>query len=197
MIANSRLVEAIRCRLVVAALVGLAACFLLVLAACSPAFDWRETRIEGPRLTVMFPCRPVSQVRDLELARRRVSMSLLACEAGGDTFAVASFDVGDPAAVGTALSSLRSAGQSKFAGEAGDADQSRDGATANWQVSGMTPQPEAGRWQWKRASPDGKSVRMDTAFFSRGTWVVQASVIGSADDVKANAPFFEGLRFVP
>jgi hypothetical protein len=71
-------------------------------AGCSPALDWRETRLKGPGLEATFPCRPVGQARQVELAGRLVAMQLDGCEAGGRTFAVGWADVGDPAAGGPA-----------------------------------------------------------------------------------------------
>jgi hypothetical protein len=41
-------------------------------------------------------------------------------------------------------------------------------------------------------------MQMDTALFARGTWVIQASVIGAASRSDLSSePFFEGLRFAP
>lgn len=163
-------------------------------AGCSPALDWRETRMKGPGLEATFPCRPVGQVRQVELAGRLVAMQLDGCEAGGRTFAVGWADVGDPAAVGPALLALQEA-------SAGKAAHRPAPPRTEWPAPrGATPQAAAGRWELPVAGPDGAALVMDTAVFARGTWVVQASVIGpepGPDAAAALAPFFEGLRFAP
>jgi len=41
--------------------------FGATLLACSPAFDWRETRPEGSGAVAMFPCRPVKQERSVRI----------------------------------------------------------------------------------------------------------------------------------
>lgn len=164
------------------------------LAACAPALDWREARLEGPGLQALFPCRPVAQTREVALAGSPRPVRLHACEAAGRTYAVMLADVAEPAAVGPALLALREASTAKApAGAATPAP--------GWPLpAGATPQPAAGRWQL--ALPGGR-LRMDTAVFARGTWVVQASVIGAAEPASASAPtlavapFFEALRFAP
>lgn len=163
-------------------------------AGCSPALDWRETRLQGPGLEATFPCRPVGQTRQVELAGRMVAMQLDSCEADGRTFAVGLADVTDPAAVGPALQALRQASQQK-------ATSRPSRPLVDWPAPrGATPQAAAGRWELQVAGPDGAALVMDTAAFARGTWVVQASVIGPEPgprDAAALAPFFEGLRFAP
>jgi hypothetical protein len=159
------------------------------LTACSPALDWREAQIEGPGLVAMFPCRPVGQSRQIELAGAAVKMEMQACETGGATFAVGTVDMKDPAAVGPALSALRDATLGKLASPTVTA------APTGWNLTGSTPQPAAGRWQVNSQRQDGSPLSLDTAVFARGTWVVQATVIGTGPDARASIPFFEGLRF--
>ena len=177
-----------RARGVVGTLAG--ATFLSWMAACSPTLDWRETRLEAS-LVALFPCRPVGQSRQLVLAGVPVAMSLQACEAGGNTYAVGLADVRDPAMVGPALLALREASTGKLSGAAEPA------ASNAWSVGGMTPQAAAGRWRLGGQRPDGSPLAMETAVFARGTWVVQASVIGGKPQAQAVSPFFEGLRFQP
>lgn len=163
------------------------------LVGCSPALDWRDTRLEGAGLQAMFPCRPVGQTRQIELAGQPVAMQLQSCEADGRTFAVALADLHDPATVGLALLALRGASE----GKAG----STPAAVGEWPAPlGATPQAGAGRWQLRVTGPSGEAVFMDTAVFARGTWVVQASVIGpehGPGGAAREAPFFEGFRFSP
>lgn len=171
------------------ALVALAG--VAVLLGCAPALDWREVRVEGAGLAAMFPCRPVAQGRQIELAGVAVTMTMHACEAADGTFAVSVADVKDPAAVGPALSALKQASLAKLGRPVEPV------AVAGWHLAGATPQPVAGRWQLSSRRPDGAPLSVDTAVFARGTWVVQATVIGRQPDPKVNSPFFEGLQFAP
>ena len=166
---------------------------LLGLPGCSPALNWREVRLQEPGLIAMFPCRPVGQSRGLTLAGRPLSPRLHGCESDGRTYAVLTVDVQDPAVVNAVMQSLRDASLAKL-----DATASASSAMAGWQVPGTTPQPAAGRWRLSHAAPGEAPLRMETALFARGTWVIQASVIGAAPAPDlASEPFFEGLRFAP
>ncbi|MEK8030745.1 hypothetical protein AACH06_07895 [Ideonella sp. DXS29W] len=162
------------------------------LSACAPALDWREVSIDGPGLSAAFPCRPVSQTRDVPLGGRATKMTLSACEAAGVTFAVSIADVQDPSRVPAALVELRAGSLGKVT-----TGPAMPRQLASWSVAGATPQPQAGRWRADGTRPDGQSLSMDTAVFSRGTWVIQASAIGDRLDESGQAPFFDGLRFAP
>ena len=165
---------------------------MLTASGCSPALNWREVRLEGPGLVAMFPCRPVAQTRNVVLAGHALAPRLDACESGGGTYAVMAVDARDPAEVNAVLKSLRDTSLAKL-----DAPQSASATSAGWQVAGMTPQAASGRWTMTHARDGETLVRMDTALFARGTWVVQASVIGPATATdREREPFFEGLRFV-
>ena len=166
---------------------------LLASSGCSPALNWREVKLAEPGLVSMFPCRPVAQTRELVLAGHALAPRLHACEADGSTYAVMAMDVRDPAAVNPVLQALRDASLAKLG-----SPESESVVHAGWQVAGMTPQAAAGRWTWTHAVAGERPLRMVTALFARGAWVVQASVIGPASrQDQISEPFFEGLRFAP
>jgi hypothetical protein len=175
----------------------LAGCALaLAAAACSPTFDWRETRAEGAAgLQALFPCRPASQARTVTLAGASVEMTMQACTAGQITFALTHADLGDPALVEPALLELaRSAAEHLRAGGAAAA------ATAASQpasVPGMTPQRQAARWRLAGQLRDGRALQEELALFSKGTRVYQATMLGPRLDDSAREAFFGGLRFAP
>ncbi|WP_374674357.1 hypothetical protein [Ideonella sp.] len=169
------------------------------LSACAPALDWREARLPGAGLVATFPCRPVAQERRVPLAGQEVTLVLHACEAAGTTFAVGLADVGDPRRVGPVLQALRTASVDKL-GAPGAASESAaaSGSAAGmpWSVPGATPQAQAVRMQWSGAPGQPAGWRMQTALFGRGTWVVQATWLGTLPAAQAD-PFFDGLRFTP
>jgi hypothetical protein len=166
---------------------------LLCLQGCSPTLNWREVSLAGPGLVTMFPCRPVAQTRELQLAGHALAPSLHACESDGTTYAVMAMDVRDPAAVNAVLQALRNTSLAKLG-----SPQGASAASAGWQVAGMTPQAASGRWTLTYPRADEPPLRMGTVLFARGTWVVQASVIGPASiQDRFSEPFFEGLRFAP
>ncbi len=166
----------------------MAALAALGTAACSPTLDWRQVRPEGSTLEAMFPCKPVSHARRLALAGAETEMSMLACTAGGSTYAVSFADVKEPARVGSALAELRGAALANVRGEA------RRSVPAA--VPGMTPNARAERLSVEGRLPDGRAVRQESAFFVHATRVYQASIVsaGEAPQAEAVEAFFSGLR---
>ena len=160
---------------------------LAAAAGCSPALNWREVHPAQSDATALFPCRPASDSRRVQLAGRPAEMFIVVCSASGSTFALSYADVGDPGDVDRALGALRTAAVNNVAGSA----HSADGPA----IPGATPSPGAARLRIAGRLPDGKPATMDAVFVARGTRVFQASVISSrAPDAEAVDTFFGGLR---
>jgi hypothetical protein len=155
-------------------------------AACTPAMDWREFQPEGSGLVVRFPCRPDRQSRPVALAGHRVRMDMLACSAGDSSFAIVYADLPEPAAVAPALAELRERALSNV--------EAAPVPAAPLQVPGMTPNAQAARLVLDGRLPDGKGVREEAVFFSKGLRVYQASVIGPAPGAEAIGTFLSGLK---
>lgn len=169
----------------------LAAGLLALLAACAgcaPALDWRESRPEGAGVSMLFPCKPASHARTLPLAGGVVRLHLSACSADGMTWALAHADLGDPGRVAAALKELqRAAAANLGAPEPGLRPQS---------IPGATPQPQSGRLDLKGRGSDGAPIASHAVFFSRGTVVYQATVLGPAPPEAALEQFFSGIRLI-
>lgn len=162
----------------------------IVCAACAPTLDWRETRPPGSAVEALFPCKPASHARRLELAGASVEMTLYACEAGGATYALAFTDLKDPTRVTVALKALAHAAQANVGASA-------PRMTAPAQVPGMTPNAQALRAQIDGRAPDGRPVTQHVAWFAYGTQAMQATVLAERPDGAAVATFFDALRIRP
>jgi len=159
----------------------------VLLAACTPTLDWREVRPEGSGAVLLFPCKPSTEARTVALAGAPVSMRLVVCRADGLTWALTYADVTDPARVAPAIEALRAAAQLNLGGTAE--------ALGPMQVKGMTPNPQAQRVRLRGKLPSGEAVVQESGFFSRGTWVYQATVLGTRLDGEAVASFFDSIRW--
>lgn len=157
------------------------------LAACSPGLDWREVRPEGANLLLMFPCKPASDARKVEMQGRSFDMHLQACKAGQQSFALSYVDVGDPALVGPALRQMRESLAAKLAAGAASA--------VAVQIGGMTPNPQALQQPLNGQLPDGSAAQGAVAVFARGTMVFQGVVLGAKRDAAAEDNFFSGMKF--
>lgn len=78
------------------------ACLLLV-AACSPKYDWREVHASHAPYVAAFPAKPQNQTRDTKLAGKSVAMTMTSTQVDGVTFAVASAAMADAGEAQAAL----------------------------------------------------------------------------------------------
>jgi hypothetical protein len=159
---------------------------IALLCACSPALDWRQVRPAGFDLEAMFPCRPATLSRVVELAHRRLEMAMHACAVGGSTYAVGSLTLEDVRDVGPALVALREAAVRNVDGSASEGN--------TIQVPGSTPQGDAARVVLTGKRPDGTAVVEHVGVFARGNRVYQAMVVGDRPDPEAVSTFFDGLK---
>ena len=160
---------------------------LALLVGCSPTLDWRDWRPAGSGLALSLPCKPTPQSRKVQLAGQTVQLALHACSAGGQTWALAYADIGDPTKLGLALAELRESAADNV------------GATSRQvltplAVPGATPHPDSGRWALVGKLPDGTAIQEELAVFVLGTVVFQATVLGTALPAEAVATFFESLQ---
>jgi hypothetical protein len=162
------------------------ACAALLLAACAPALDWRDVRAADGLVRVQMPCKPTTHTRKVTLAGQAVSLSLSACSAGGQTWALAWADVTDPARVGPALRELRDAAAANIGAQTSSA--------LTLVVPGATPYADSIRLELDGQRADGQPVREQVALFARGTLVVQATALGAVLPEDAAATFFDSLR---
>lgn len=92
----------------------------LLLAACSPRYNWREASDNGAHFVVLLPAKPANVTRSVDLDGPRVDMSMTAAEVDGTTFAVATAELPDAAAAAAAaaLTAMRTALINNIGGQA-------------------------------------------------------------------------------
>lgn len=168
---------------------GLASAAVLGLIACAPVLDWRDVRAADGAVTAQLPCKPVTHTRKLMLAGQAVNLSLQACSAGGQTWALAWADVTDPARVGPALRELRDTAAANIGAQSS--------SPLPFSVPGATPHADSTRLRLEGRRADGQPVREQMALFVRGTLVVQATALGAALPDDAADTFFSSLRAGP
>jgi hypothetical protein len=85
----------------------LLACALL--GACSPKYNWRDYASPDASYRVLFPAKPASATRNVDLDGMQVSMSMTAAEVDGATFAVGSAEAPDEARARSAVPAMMKA----------------------------------------------------------------------------------------
>ena len=80
-----------------------------VFSACSPKFDWRDYRSADAPYSALFPGKPSTHTRTIDLDGLQVSMTMAASNVDGNTFAVGSATLPDAAKAPAALVAMRTA----------------------------------------------------------------------------------------
>jgi hypothetical protein len=161
----------------------------VLLLACSPALDWRNTPVPGAALAALFPCKPDHFSRSVALAGQTRAVALTSCQAAGQTFAVLAMDVQQALRADEGLVLLRQSAEQNFGGKVLTLP-SRAMPLAS---SGGQAQVVAAELQ----RTDGTLLRAQMMFFSRGSWVYQATVMGTSPNSEALDFFFDNLKLSP
>jgi hypothetical protein len=166
---------------------ALAAAMLLACNACSPTFDWRETRPDAA-LQVLFPCRPSTLARQVQLADRPESMQLTSCSAGDLTFGIGRVEARELERVPALMRAVLEATAANLATPGGALPY---GPAA---VANVPAHPNAGRFRMVGRAPDGKQLVAHAMLFTARGVVYQASVIGLRPEPEVVDMFFESIR---
>jgi hypothetical protein len=139
----------------------------LVLGACSPKFDWRDFRSSDAPYAVLFPGKPASHTREVNLDGLPVRMTMAASDIEGTMFAVGSAELANAEQAPAAVQAMKTA-MLRNIGAAQPAETTKDGAfevTAH----GMNR---------------GVPMLMHGRFLARGKRVYQVIVIGPEKDFR-------------
>jgi hypothetical protein len=81
----------------------------LLLAACSPQFNWRDYSSETAPYRVMFPDKPSTHTRKIALDGLTVEMTMTASQVNGTMFAVGTAEAPDAESAEKALTAMKTA----------------------------------------------------------------------------------------
>ncbi|QYF94580.1 hypothetical protein KY495_05015 [Massilia sp. PAMC28688] len=82
---------------------------MFTLAACSPEYNWRDYRSPHAPFTVMFPDKPSTHTREVNLNGLVVAMTMTAVDINGNMFAVGTAEAPDAARAQAALAAMKTA----------------------------------------------------------------------------------------
>jgi hypothetical protein len=81
----------------------------LLLAACNPTYNWRDYSSPDAPYRIMFPAKPATHTRSVDLNGMRVDMTMTAAEVEGVTFAVGTGVAPDAAQAQAAVAAMKAA----------------------------------------------------------------------------------------
>lgn len=88
----------------------------IFLSACSPKYDWREVRSDAAPYVIALPTKPTTHTRTIDLKGIKASMTMVASEVDGVTFAVGSAELPDAIQAQVSLGAMKTAMINNIAG---------------------------------------------------------------------------------
>jgi hypothetical protein len=89
--------------------IPMAVALAAAISACSPRFDWRDYRSSEAPYSVLFPGKPATHTRTVDLDGRAAAMTMTAAEVEGTIFAVGSATLADASQARHAIGAMRTA----------------------------------------------------------------------------------------
>ena len=138
----------------------------LLLGGCSPTYNWRDYTSTDGSYHVMFPAKPASHTRSIDLGGIRVDMTMTAAEVNGTTFAVGTALAPDAALAQATLPAMRQALLRNIGAALDDAPTKPGAAGLDVDATGKG---------------NGAPVRLVGRFMAKDARVYQVIVIGKPD----------------
>ena len=138
-----------------------------LLTGCSPTYNWRDYTSSDGSFRVLFPSKPSTHTRSIDLGGIRVEMTMTAAEVEGTTFAVGTAVAPDPALAQATLPAMRQA----LLRNIGAAD------------TGAAPDEKGRLAVDATGTGNGQPVRLAGRFEARGSRFYQVIVLGKRSAV--------------
>lgn len=150
----------------------------VTLSACSPKYDWRDYRSADAPYSVLFPGKPATQTRAIQLDQLPVSMTMTAANIDGVVFAIGSAQLADAAQAQAALAAMQSAMVHNIGGIITSSKPLANGAV--------------------EVDASGKTMRLIGRFIAKERRVYQIVIIGAPQKIEAEQAetFFTSLKFL-
>ena len=152
---------------------ALAAALGLLLAGCSPKYNWRDYASPDAPYRVMFPAKPSTFTRTIDLDGMQVAMTMTAAEVDGATFAVGAAEAPDAVRAQAALEAMQVALVRNI------------GATVTSQNTTVDNNGRATRDVDASGTSNGVPMHLVGHFEARGNRFYQVIAIGKADALPA------------
>lgn len=156
----------------------LALLLALTLSACSPKYDWRDYRSGDAPYAVLFPGKPATQTRTVQLDQLTLSMTMSASDIDGVVFAIGSAQLADAAQAPAALAAMQRAMVANIGGT----------ITRSQAIPGGGTEIQA----------SGKSMRLLGRFVARDRRIYQIVIVGPAQKIETETAetFFTSFKIL-
>ena len=151
---------------------------VVALAACSPKFNWRDYNSPDAPFQVMFPDKPSTHTRPVNLNGLQLNMTMTAAEVDGTVFAVGTAEVPDAAQAEAALTAMKTALVNNIGATVKTEKTARSAST-----TGATSKRSATIDIDATGAQKGTPMRLVGHFASRDKRIYQVIVMGKEKDV--------------
>jgi hypothetical protein len=162
-----------------------------LLAGCNPTYNWRDYRSPDAPYQVMFPAKPATHTRKVDLDGMQVEMTMTAAEVEGVMFAVGTGTAPDAARAQAAVEAMKTAMLRNI-----NATVQRESASA---ASSGSPDSERKRIDVDAVGAgNGGPMKLSGHFESRGTRFYQVIVLGKEKEVlpEQSEQFMKSFRLL-
>ena len=154
----------------------------MALVACSPKYNWRDYFSPDGSYHVMFPGKPATYTRSVDLDGLRVDMTMTATEVEGAMYAVGTALAPDPAHAQAALAAIQTALLRNIG-----ATSTREAAAATAMVTNGAATDAAASNVTADGVLNGVKMRLVGHFEARGKRIYQVVVMGPAKSIETEA----------
>lgn len=151
----------------------------VALSACSPKYNWRDYVSPQAPYRVMFPGKPATYTRSIDLDGMRVDMTMTATEVEGAMYAVGTAQAPDAARAQAALSAIETALVRNIGATA-----TREKSSADASVSNGTANSSSSSDVSANGVLNGVPMRLVGHFESHGRRIYQVVVMGPAKSIE-------------
>ncbi|MES2126109.1 MAG: hypothetical protein V4463_02465 [Pseudomonadota bacterium] len=148
------------------------------LAACSPNYNWRDYSSPDAPFRVMFPDKPASHTREVDLEGLKVKMTMTAAQVDGTMFAVGSGEAPDAEQAQKAVAAMKTALVRNIG-----ATITSEAAARTSSVAGMASKQSSALNIEASGSQNGAAMRLIGHFESRDKRFYQVIVMGKEKNI--------------
>jgi hypothetical protein len=145
----------------------------LLLSGCNPTYNWRDYSSTDAPYRIMFPARPATHTRAIDLNGMRVEMTMTAAEVEGVMFAVGTGTAPDAAQAQAALAAMKTALVRNIGARVERENTAAAGANATLDVDAL-------------GAANGQPMKLRGHFEARGKRFYQVIVMGKASAVSSD-----------
>ena len=142
----------------------------LLLLGCNPTYNWRDYSSPDASYRIMFPAKPATHTRSVDLNGMQVDITMTAAEVEGVTFAVGSGVAPDPARAQAAVAAMKTALVRNIGAKVEHESAAAAGLDKAVAVDAV-------------GTANGQTMKLRGHFEARGTRFYQVIVIGKANAV--------------